>query len=353
MQKVVSQAELARPEKTPDNMDLVMSILKNSRPPENVITVQHLSHSYGRFQAVCGVSFNVRRGEVFALLGPNGAGKTTIVEILECLQTPTRGFVNVLGDAVLTGIQAGNMFMGADRNLGAIKEKIGVLPQGFNAFDRLTVRENVQYFAGMYAKHVDIDGLIAELDLEEKKNTPFGHLSGGLKQRVGIALALVNDPEIVFLDEPTAGLDPHARREVWGTIKALKVRGKTVFLTTHYMDEAYHLADRICVIHRGLLVAEGTPDELIDRYGGGSTLVLRECTGDTRDELLKALPGSQSEGNDVLLKLPEGGGPADIARAASLVSTAPGHCKEIYVKKPTLDDVFLNLTGATLAGKVS
>ena len=113
-----------------------MSVLKGVGRQENVITAQHLSHNYGRFQAVCGISFNVRKGEVFALLGPNGAGKTTIVEILECLQTPTRGFVNILGDAVLTGIQAGNLFMGADRNYGAIKEKIGVLPQGFNALTR-------------------------------------------------------------------------------------------------------------------------------------------------------------------------------------------------------------------------
>ena len=146
----------------------------------------------------------------------------------------------------------------------------------------MTVYENVQYFAGMYARHVDINGLIAQLSLEEKRNTLFRHLSGGLKQRVGIALALVNDPEIVFLDEPTAGLDPHARRAVWETIKSLKARGKTVFLTTHYMDEAYHLADRICVIHRGLIVAEGTPDELIDRYGGGNTLIIRECSHETR-----------------------------------------------------------------------
>jgi ABC-2 type transport system ATP-binding protein len=345
--------ESARPEKASEDRDLVRSILKGVGRPENVITVQHLSHSYGRFQAVCGVSFNVRRGEVFALLGPNGAGKTTIVEILECLQTPTRGFINILGDAVLTGIQAGNLFMGADRNYGAIKEKIGVLPQGFNAFDLLTVRENVQYFAGMYAKHVDIDRLIAQLGLDEKKNTPFRHLSGGLKQRVGIAIALVNDPEIVFLDEPTAGLDPHARRDVWGTIKALKARGKTVFLTTHYMDEAYHLADRICVIHRGLLVAEGTPDELIDRYGGGGTLIIRECSRETQDELTRALPGCHSEGNEVLLPLPEGDGEAALAMAASVAKTIAGRYREIYIKKPTLDDVFLNLTGTTIVGKVS
>jgi ABC-2 type transport system ATP-binding protein len=338
---------------TKSDLDIALSILTNAGSPENVITVQHLSHNYGRFQAVCGVSFNVHKGEVFALLGPNGAGKTTIVEILECLRTPTRGFVNILGDAVLTGVQAGNLFMGADRNYGAIKEKIGVLPQGFNAFDSLTVQENLQYFAGMYAKQADIDRLIKQLSLEEKRHTFFRHLSGGLKQRVGIALALVNDPEIVFLDEPTAGLDPHARREVWETINALKARGKTVFLTTHYMDEAYHLADRICVIHRGLIVAEGTPDSLIDRYGGGNMLVIRECSPGAREELIRALPGCRTEGNDILFQLPAGDGAASIALASSVVCNGSGSCNEIYVKKSTLDDVFLNLTGATLAGKVS
>ena len=152
-----------------------MSILKDvgqARRTSSLCSISVTTTDVSRLYVASRLTF--AKGEVFALLGPNGAGKTTIVEILECLQTPTRGFVNILGDAVLTGIQAGNLFMGADRNYGAIKEKIGVLPQGFNAFDLLTVYENLQYFAGMYARHVDIDGLIAQLSLEEKRNTFSG-----------------------------------------------------------------------------------------------------------------------------------------------------------------------------------
>jgi ABC-2 type transport system ATP-binding protein len=318
--------------------------------PGNVIEVKHLTHKYGRFVAVYSVAFNVRKGEIFALLGPNGAGKTTVVEVIELIKTPTRGFVNILGNAVLIGEEMGNIFMGADRDYAGIKEKIGVLPQSFNTFDLLTVRENLDYYSHMYAKHADIDLLIDEMGLEDKRNVLFRNLSGGLKQRVGIAIALVNDPEIVFLDEPTAGLDPRARRDVWDAIRSLKAQGKTVVLTTHYMDEAYHLADHICVMHRGSIVAEGSPEELIDKYGGSNTLVIREC-GAAAGQLIDALPGSRAEGQDVLVRLPDGDGVAAILKAASIIDAGGLRCKEIYVKKPTLDDVFLNLTGEKLRGE--
>jgi ABC-2 type transport system ATP-binding protein len=330
------------------DVDLVMSIIRSHGRPENVIEVKYLVKNYGGFTAVCGVSFNVRRGEVFALLGPNGAGKTTIVEILELLKTPTRGFVSILGSEVLTGIPAGNIFMDQDRNYSGIKERIGVLPQSSGAFELLTVYENIDYFARMYSIHLSIDALIDEFGLKEKRNVLFKNLSGGLKQRVGIILALVNDPEIVFLDEPSAGLDPRSRRDVWEAVKALKARGKTVFLTTHYMDEAYYLADRICVIHKGGVVAEGTPNELINRYGGGNMLVISECSAGAQETLADALPGSTIEGNSVLIKMPEDDGMAIILKAASIIRDRELSCKELYVKRSTLDDVFLNLTGETL-----
>jgi ABC-2 type transport system ATP-binding protein len=316
--------------------------------PGRVIEVKHLTYRYGEFLAVFDVSFDVRKGEIFALLGPNGAGKTTTVEILECLKEPTKGLVNVLGDAVLTGIPEGNILMGADRDIGDIRERIGVLPQSFNAFDLLTVRENLAYFSGLYERHVDVDRLIDAMSLAEKKNVLFKNLSGGLKQRVGIAIALVNDPEIVFLDEPTAGLDPRARRDVWDLVKGLKARGRTVFLTTHYLDEAYNLADRICVIHQGSIVAEGSPDDLIDRYGGGNTLVFRECDA-AAEALLSALPGSRRDGGDVLVKLPQEDNLGHVADVMALARACHCQCKEVYVKKSTLDDAFLNLTGSKLA----
>ncbi len=333
---------------TPPTADVPKTVIGVGSAPI-VIEVKQLVCKYGTFTAVANVSFNVLKGEIFAMLGPNGAGKTTIVEVLECLKTPTRGFVSILGDAVMTGFlhDYGNPFPGEKRDYEGIKEKIGVLPQSFNTFDRLTVRENLDYYARMYAKHVDIDRLIDETGLADKKHTPFKNLSGGLKQRVGVAIALVNDPEIVFLDEPTAGLDPRARRDVWDIIKALKSKGKTVVLTTHYMDEAYHLADHICVVHRGSIVAEGTPSELIDRYGGGDTLVVREC-GAAAGSLLAALPGGVADGGDVRVRLPDGDGAATIVRAAAVVADCGVRCRELYVQRPTLDDVFLNLTGEKL-----
>jgi ABC-2 type transport system ATP-binding protein len=331
-----------------DNVELVRSILLNQGKQDDVIQVKYLVKNYGKFTAVCGVSFSVKKGEVFALLGPNGAGKTTIVEILELLKSPTRGFVSIFGNAVLTGIEAGNLFTGMDRDYTGIKEKIGVLPQGFNSFELLTVYENIDYFARMYSKHISIEGLIEELGLKDKRNTLFKDLSGGLKQRVGIAIALVNDPDIIFLDEPTTGLDPRSRRDVWDAVKSLKARGKTIFLTTHYMDEAYNLADRICVIHKGGLVAEGSPEDLINKYGGGNTLVIRECSAYALDALVRSIPDSRIEGNNVLAKLPEGDSMATLSKAISIINSGNFRCKEVYVKKPTLEDVFLNLTGEKL-----
>ena len=334
--------------KSEDMVKIVQSIMIDSGKTDNIIQVKYLVKNYGSFTAVSGISFNVRKGEVFALLGPNGAGKTTIVEILELLKTPTRGFVSILGSEVLSGIPASNIFMAQDRNFAAIKERLGVLPQGFNSFDLLTVFENVDYFARMYSNHIDVEKLIDELGLSEKRDSLFKDLSGGLKQRVGIAIALVNDPDIIFLDEPTTGLDPRSRREVWDAVKALKVRGKTIFLTTHYMDEAYHLADWVCVIHKGDVVATGSPEDLINKYGGGNTLVIRECDAGALILLLSAIPGSAVDGNNVLARLQETDSMESIAKAVEVIKAGGFTCKEIYVKKPTLEDVFLNVTGERL-----
>src|SRR5208337_1714770 len=259
---------------------------------ETVINVESLMKKYGKFTAVDGISFDIKRGEVFAFLGPNGAGKTTTVETMECLKTPTSGTVNIMGFDVR-------------KDEMKIKSMIGVLPQSFSTYDWLTVRENIIYFSRMYRKHADVDKLINTFGLTEKKNELFRSLSGGLKQRVGIAIALINDPEIVFLDEPTTGLDPRARRDVWAAIKELKSHGKTVVLTTHYMDEAYYLADRICIIHKGKIVAEGSPEDLINRYGGGNTLIIRECDDAALALIKKEMPASQQVHNDIIIKLPE------------------------------------------------
>lgn len=301
---------------------------------EDVIEVESLVKKYGDFTAVNGISFNIHKGEIFAFLGPNGAGKTTTVEIIESLRKASSGSIKILGFTV-------------GRDDIEIKKKIGVLPQDFSAFERLTVYENIDYFAQMYPKHLDVEKIIEALNLEEKRDVFFKDLSGGLKQRVGVAISLVNDPEIIFLDEPSTGLDPKARRNVWDAIAELKNRGKTVFLTTHYMDEAYNLADRICVLHKGQIIAEGSPEDLINRYGQGNTLIIRECSLAVKNELVKAIPDSKIEGNDVIAKLSSNSWES-ISTAVSIINAGESTCREIYVKKSTLEDVFLNLTGEKL-----
>ncbi len=303
---------------------------------DQVIEIKSLVKKYGNFTAVDDISLTVKRGEVFAFLGPNGAGKTTTVEILETLKAPTSGSVSILG-------------MDVRKDEMKIKQKIGVLPQSFSAFEWLTVYENIDYFGQMYKTQVNADHLIEMFDLKDKRNVLFKNLSGGLKQRVGIALSLVNDPEIIFLDEPTTGLDPRARRDVWEAIRELKSRGKTVFLTTHYMDEAYYLADRIDIIHKGKIVAEGTPEDLINSYGGGNTLIIRECDIAAIELLKKEMPTSRQEHNDIIIKLPDNDGLAIMTQAVELINNRHAACKELYVKKSTLEDVFLNLTGEKLA----
>ena len=293
--------------------------------------MNNLSKKYGDTVAVNGISFGLSKGEVFAFLGPNGAGKTTTVEILECLRAPTGGQAKVLDYDV-----------GKRSDQAEIRKRIGVLPQDFNAIDRLTVRENIDYFGAMYDHHLDADQLIQLVDLKDKRDEQFKTLSGGLKQRVGLAVALVNDPALVFLDEPTTGLDPRARRDVWYVIERLKKQGKTVFLTTHYMDEAEYLADTVSIIDHGQIIASGTPNELIDAHGGKKTLVIREAGEDGLKFLPQGIskPQLKNEG-DIYIPLNNG----ELTNILIAIGQTPLANKEIEVRRPTLDDVFLNMTG--------
>ena len=298
---------------------------------DEVVQVNNLSKKYGNTVAVNGISFGLSKGEVFAFLGPNGAGKTTTVEILECLRAPTGGQAKVLDYDV-----------GKRSDQAEIRKRIGVLPQDFNAIDRLTVRENIDYFGAMYDHQLDADKLIELVDLKEKRDEQFKTLSGGLKQRVGLAVALVNDPALVFLDEPTTGLDPRARRDVWYVIERLKKQGKTVFLTTHYMDEAEYLADTVSIIDHGQIIASGTPNELIDAHGGKKTLVIREAGEDGLKFLPQGIskPQLKNEG-DIYIPLNNG----ELTNILIAIGQTPLANKEIEVRRPTLDDVFLNMTG--------
>src|SRR6185369_5627044 len=234
---------------------------------EYAIEVEKLTKRYDDLLAVNEISFTVKKGEVFALLGPNGAGKTTTVEIIDTIRTPSSGKVSLLG-------------MDVTRQKLDVVRRIGVLPQDFSSFDRLTVRETLQYYARLYSDvHADIDGLIELVNLKDKAKEQYKNLSGGLKQRLGIAIALVNDPEVVFLDEPTTGLDPRARREVWEVLQGLKEEGKTVFLTTHYMEEAELPADMVAIISKGKIIALGSPAELIEKNSNHQVLTLHSVDG--------------------------------------------------------------------------
>jgi len=301
---------------------------------EYAIEVENLTKIYGDLKAVDNISFKVKKGEVFAFLGPNGAGKTTTVEMIETIRSPTRGRIKVLGQDV-------------KKSTKEIKERIGVLPQEFISFERLTVRETLKYFSNLYKKHVDIDGIMDIIDLKDKENELYMNLSGGLKQRVGVAIALVNDPDIVFLDEPTTGLDPRARRDVWNAIAGLKKQGKTVFLTTHYMEEAEYLADSIAIMHRGRIVAEGTLDELIQKYGKRSTLLLKGGRAEEAAEALKE-NGYDAEvvDGDVEIKIVKRDAVLDILFYLREKGIS---YREVDIRHSDLEDVFLNLTGEKLA----
>lgn len=300
---------------------------------ETVIEVRDLVKTYDRVNVVDHVDLDVKGGYVFSLLGPNGAGKTTTVEILECIRDASSGNISILG-------------MDISRKKD-IKNAIGVMPQSFNSFERLTVRESILYFAGMFKCKVDADELIASVKLEEKRDVQFGKLSGGLKQRVGIAISLVNDPDIVFLDEPSTGLDPSARRDVWEVIRQLRKKGKTVFLTTHYMEEAELLSDEVNIMNRGKIICSGSPLQVVSQHGASSTAMVRGGGECALNCMLSRFPGITLEGNDVRVTLDNGKNLVDIIRT---LDESEVRYEEITVKRPSLEDVFIKLTGESYGG---
>jgi ABC-2 type transport system ATP-binding protein len=302
--------------------------------PEHAIDVEKLTKRYGDLLAVNDISFHVMTGELFAFLGPNGAGKTTTVEIIETIRTPTSGKVCLLGMDVTTRKRD-------------IVPRIGVLPQGFSSFDRITVRETLQYYARLFGRgNADVDGLIELANLKDKSNEEFKNLSGGLKQRLGIAIALVNDPEVVFLDEPTTGLDPRARREVWKVLLSLKKNGKTVFLTTHYMEEAELLADTVAIISKGKIIAMGSPDELIESNANYLILTLKTVDG-TPFDIIQRMGFEPVHDNHENIKV-RVEHPDDIRKILDALKDAGASLPSFDVRKPNLEAVFLKLTGEAL-----
>src|SRR6476661_4113220 len=244
-------------------------------PP--AIRCQGLVKDYGAVRAVNGLDLEVRAGECFGLLGPNGAGKTTTVEILEGLLVPTSGEVELLGRT-----------WKSDRH--SLRQRLGISLQETNLADKLTVEETLGLFRSFYPAGRDVKELLELVSLTDKRKSWYVKLSGGQKQRLAVACALVGDPEILFLDEPTTGLDPQSRRQLWGLIEEFKSQGRTVLLTTHYMDEAQRLCDRVAVVDKGKVIALGTPRELIQSLGG-TEVVEFSCDGLVEETSMSALPG--------------------------------------------------------------
>jgi ABC-2 type transport system ATP-binding protein len=305
-----------------------------TKEADQAIEVETLTKRYGDFLAVNDVSFNVRKGGVFAFLGPNGAGKTTTVEIIETIRTPTSGKVRLLG-------------MDVTKKKRDIVPRIGVLPQEFSSFDRITVRETIQYYSRLFCcRNTDVDGLIELANLKDKSQEQFKNLSGGLKQRLGIAIALVNDPEVVFLDEPTTGLDPRARREVWKVLLGLKKKGKTVFLTTHYMEEAELLADTVAIISKGKIVAMGSPDALIESNANYLGLTLKSVDENVFGIVRKmGFAPVQDNHNGITVRVEH---TDDVHKVLNAIKDAGASFLGLDVRKPNLEEVFLKLTGEAL-----
>jgi ABC-2 type transport system ATP-binding protein len=302
---------------------------------EPVVRVEELRKTYGQTRAVDGVSFDVRPGEVFGLLGPNGAGKTTTVEILEGLRTPDGGTVHVLG------IDVG-------RHPDAIKERIGVSLQTAALYPKLTVTELLDLFRSFYRRGRPAGELIALLDLDEKRNTRTKELSGGQRQRLAVALALVNDPEVLFLDEPTTGLDPAARRSLWAIVTALRSEGKSILLTTHYMEEAEILCDRLAIMDHGRILAAGTVSELVDSRFRERSVRFDGIAG-LDDERLGTLPGvSEVRHEDGEVVLFTRDVPATIGAVLAATERLGVEPQNLAVRRATLEDVFLDLTGRAL-----
>jgi ABC-2 type transport system ATP-binding protein len=296
---------------------------------EAVISVRGLRKNYGAVQAVAGIDLEVRRGEIFAFLGPNGAGKTTTVEILEGFRTRSSGEVSVLGaDPARAG--------------GSWRNRVGAVLQESAPEPGLTVRECLQLYAGYYERPREIDETIALVGLDDKANALAPQLSGGQRRRLDVALALIGDPELIFLDEPTTGFDPSARRAAWGVIGDLRELGKTVFLTTHYMDEAENLADRIAVIAGGRIVAEGTPGTLGGRQAMAARIAFTLPGGQSLDDLPSGLRRAQRTDGRIVIEsehaLVELKALADWALERGL------DLPDLEVRRPSLEDVYLELT---------
>jgi len=306
-------------------------------PSEPAIVVSGLRKAYDSFEAVRGIDFQVARGEVFGLLGPNGAGKTTTVEILEGLRPRTAGDVRVLG-------------FDPENETIAVKDRIGVCLQATRLSDKITVEESLVLFSSFYSRNASIPGLLQRLQLWDKRKAYYTTLSGGQKQRLAIALAMVNEPDIVFLDEPTTGLDAQVRREIHALISELSDRNTTILLTTHYIEEAEQLCERVAILDEGRIIAQGTPRQLQQSVIGKSRVEI-VCLNPLPEALPVGWPTSDpiAFGPDRRSLSASTESPARaVVDLVKWIDSCGAGLSDIHIKRPTLEDVFIELTGKTL-----
>jgi ABC-2 type transport system ATP-binding protein len=301
----------------------------------SILQVENLVKGYGNVQAVRGVSFSVEEGEVFGLLGPNGAGKTTTVEILEGLRIPDSGRVSVCG-------------LDPQKSPQELKHEIGAALQDTSLPDKLKVIEALRLFSSFYHRHRSPEELLKRFGLEEKRNTFYSQLSGGQKQRLALAMALVNDPKVLFFDEPTSGLDPQVRREIYDIIEELRREKKTIVMTTHYIEEAERLCDRVAIVDHGQVIALGSPRELKERSGDKTRLEVRLARPEPQDVLkdLEGVTECRILGDSYILHCRRP--PLAIVALVKHLESQGNELISLEIATPSLEDVFIELTGRRL-----
>jgi ABC-2 type transport system ATP-binding protein len=300
----------------------------------NPIEVNSLKKYYGKIKAVDDISFTVKQGEVFGLLGPNGAGKTTTIEIMEGLREKDGGEVKILGfDPWKDGYE--------------LHRKIGVIPQQFNFFEKQNPKEAIEYYAALFGVKVNPNEILKDVLLEDSAKNRFENLSGGQKQKMGLALSLVNSPELLFLDEPTTGLDPNARRAIWEVIRGLKAKGKTIILTTHYLEEAEQLSDRVAIMNLGHIVAMGTADQIILEHGSGERLEIHgtEQLADYIKENTELKVDYDSIRGVISIPLKQ---KIDALAALAAAEESKQDWGEIQTRRDSLEDVFIKLVSGAV-----
>ena len=296
-----------------------------------VIAVSNLGKRYGRTVAVDDVSLEVFEGEIFGLIGPNGAGKTTTMECVQGSRVADKGKISVLG-------------LDPQRDANALRQRIGVQHQEAHLQKRIKVWEAVDLWSSLYTRVVDADALLARLGLEAKRNAWFMTLSGGQKQRLFIALALIHEPEVVFLDELTTGLDPQARRAIWGLVTGIRDRGTTVFLTTHLMEEAERLCDRVAIIEHGRIIELGTPADLVRKYCPERTVVFTSVDANVGERLHALGAVERAEGSEAIYTI-RGEGDDFVTEVINVIAREGIRVRGFRTEIPALEDVFLKLTG--------